>query len=87
MLTESDAFHLLSAEDGDDLDDLEGMMAQHGGTAEQDAALVAMIRLRQESRKQGLLQAQRRQLLVRTRAVDILEVKKRAAVLVESYHD
>ena len=39
-----------------------------------DKALVNMIEMRKQSRKSGLMKAKQRELLIRTRAMDILEV-------------
>lgn len=73
-IDEGDMFQLLGeADDENNDEDLRGML-QHGGTPEQDAALANLIELKKAGRKRGLLLAQKRQLLVRTRAVDILEV-------------
>ena len=40
-----------------------------------DAALVQMIEMRRQGRKHGLMKAKQRELLIRTRAIDILEVQ------------
>jgi hypothetical protein len=60
-------------EEDDDDDDLK-VILQHEGTPEQDKALADLIKLRKSSRKLGLLRAQKHQFLVRTRAIDFLEV-------------
>lgn len=54
--------------DSDD-DDEEGLVHHEGA----DAALMAFIKLKQEGRKQGLLAIQRKQILLRSRVLDILD--------------
>lgn len=67
-------FDLLDSEDDlENVDDMEGML-MHEGTPEQDSALAQLIELRKKSRKLGLLSAQKHQFLIRTRAVDILDI-------------
>ena len=84
VLTGVRAFDFLSTdfgmEDGEDEDDEEGlsskamqhMALQH--SEEADEALSQMLALRRQSRKKGMLEAQRNQMLIRTRAIDILEI-------------
>jgi hypothetical protein len=43
-------------------------------SAEHDAALAHLIALKKQHRKQGMLSAMKEQLLIRSRAIDILEV-------------
>ena len=74
IVHEDSMFELLDGEDDlDNLDDMEGML-MHEGTPEQDSALAQLIELRKKSRKLGLLSAQKHQFLIRTRAVDILDI-------------
>ena len=75
LVNEDELMGLLREGDGDDLED-EDLRAilQHEGTPEQDEALASLIELRKTSRKAGLLQAQKREYLVRSRAIDILEI-------------
>ena len=75
VVNEDELMGLLQEGDGDDLED-EDLRAilQHEGTPEQDEALASLIELRKTSRKAGLLQAQKREYLVRSRAIDILEI-------------
>ena len=75
IVSEDELMGLLQEGDGDDLedDDLRAIL-QHEGTPEQDEALASLIELRKTSRKAGLLQAQKREYLVRSRAIDILEI-------------
>ena len=47
------------------------MALHHSGA---DKALINMIEMRKQSRKNGLIKAKQRELLIRTRAMDILEV-------------
>jgi hypothetical protein len=47
------------------------MALHHSGA---DKALVNMIEMRKQNRKSGLMKAKQRELLIRTRAMDILEV-------------
>ena len=49
------------------------MLAHHSGA---DAALAQMIELKKQNRKQGLMKAKQKELLIRTRAIDILEVSQ-----------
>ena len=71
LITEDNMFDMLEDDDQDlDMSD----MIVHEGTPEQDAALVQLIELRKKSRKLGLLNAQKHQFLIRTRAVDILDI-------------
>ena len=84
VLTGVKAFDFLSTdfgmEDGEDEDNEEGlsskamqhMALQHSDEA--DEALSQMLALRRQSRKKGMLEAQRNQMLIRTRAIDILEI-------------
>lgn len=55
---------------GDDDDSEEGLVH----TEEADQALINMIKARKESRKEGLLIAKRKQILLRSRLLDILEI-------------
>jgi hypothetical protein len=72
QVTEEEVLQLLE-EDGFDLgDDDEDDVLAHVESA--DEALVQMIKMRKQSRKQGLLQAKRQEYIIRSRAVDILEV-------------
>jgi len=76
ILDEEAALHMLATENSDDeeeLANLQGMLhvAEHGEEA--DAALVHMLEMRKANRKAGLLEAKRKQLLVRSRAIDMLE--------------
>jgi hypothetical protein len=72
QVTEEEVLQLLE-EDGFDLgDDDEDDALAHVESA--DEALVQMIKMRKQSRKQGLLQAKRQEYIIRSRAVDILEV-------------
>ena len=68
-----------------DMDDEEEttMLLQHSENA--DAALVQMIEMRRQGRKHGLMKAKQRELLIRTRAIDILEVSKRVCMSVCAY--
>ena len=59
---------LLEDMQDDDDDDVEENFAAS------DAALASMVDLQKKSRKAGLLNSKRKELLIRTRAVDILEV-------------
>lgn len=52
--------------------DNDEMMIEHNEEA--DAALSALIQLKQDQRKKGILQAMRTQYLIRTRALDIFEI-------------
>lgn len=73
QVTEDEVIQLLEDEDldlGDD-EDLEDALV-HVESA--DDALVQMIKMRKQSRKQGLLQAKRQEYIIRSRAIDILEV-------------
>ena len=84
VLTGVRAYDFLSTdfgmEDGEDEDDEEGlsskamqhMALQH--SEEADEALAQMLALRRQSRKKGMMEAQRNQMLIRTRAIDILEI-------------
>lgn len=58
------------AEEETEEDDAEGALVH---TAEADDALGAFIRLKQESRKAGVLALHRKQILLRSRVLDILE--------------
>ena len=76
LLGEESALNLLASENSDDEDELaqlKGMLpvTQHGEEA--DAALIHMLEMRKKSRKAGLLDAKRKQMLVRSRAIDMLE--------------
>lgn len=57
-------------EDADEDDDEEGAMVHR---READGALGNLIRLRKESRKEGLMALHRKQILLRSRVLDILE--------------
>jgi hypothetical protein len=60
--------------EGMDVDNAEeGNGLQH--SEEMDEALTNLIALRKQSRKQGMLTAHRQALLVRSRSIDILEVR------------
>jgi hypothetical protein len=75
MITEDNMMDMLAGDDSNSDDEGasgDGMQLQH--TANADGALAHMIQLRKQSRKQGLLNAKRGQLLIRTRVIDILEV-------------
>ena len=83
VLSGEQAFDFLSTdfgmEDGEDEDEdglsakaMHHMALQH--SEEADGALVQLLSLRRQSRKRGLMEAQRNQLLIRTRAIDILEI-------------
>ena len=50
----------------------DAMLLEHSKNA--DAALIQMIEMRRQGRKHGLMKAKQRELLIRTRAIDILEV-------------
>jgi hypothetical protein len=74
QVTEEEVVKLLEDEDldlGEDDEDLEDALV-HVESA--DDALVQMIKMRKQSRKQGLLQAKRQEYIIRSRAIDILEV-------------
>jgi hypothetical protein len=71
MISDEAAFDMLT-EGVDDDSDLEGVL-QHSGEA--DSALAQLIALKQQSRKAGVLQAHKQALLVRSRSIDILEVR------------
>lgn len=74
LISEEAAFDMLTeGVDGEDDDDHEGGL-QH--SAEVDSALAQMIALKQQSRKAGVLQALKQSLLVRSRSIDILEVRQ-----------
>ncbi len=60
----------LNGEEEDESDD-DGAVVH---TAEADAALVKLIQMKKENRKQGLLAAKRKQILLRSRLLDILEI-------------
>ena len=68
--------NILAEENSDDEAELEALrsmlpVAEHH--VEADAALIQMLEMRKANRKSGLLDAKRKQLLVRSRAVDMLE--------------
>lgn len=67
---------LMDESDSDSDDDGQGnskdMLLQH--TSEADGALAQLIKLKKEQRKEGLLAAKKKGYLIRTRAIDILEV-------------
>ncbi len=76
VINEEAALDLLATEKSDDEEELAHLqemlpVAEHGEEA--DAALVNMLEMRAANRKAGLLEAKRKQLLVRSRAIDILE--------------
>lgn len=71
MLSEEDALQLLNESDDDEDGDDDGAL-QHDESM--DAALVHMLNLKKQARKQGLLRAQKQELLVRLRAMDLLEI-------------
>lgn len=71
MLGHDDMMELLNTEEGDD-DDEDGEIAHHEGA---DAALGQLIQMKKQNRKKGLLLAKRQELIVRSRAIDILEVR------------
>jgi hypothetical protein len=71
MISDEAAFDMLT-EGVDEDSDLEGVL-QHSGEA--DSALAQLIALKQQSRKAGVLQAHKQALLVRSRSIDILEVR------------
>jgi hypothetical protein len=61
------------APDGRDIDDDDDESDTLQHTEDADGALVKMLEMRKQTRKKGLLDAKRIQLLNRTRAIDILE--------------
>jgi hypothetical protein len=75
QVTEEEVIQLLEDEEldlgEDNEEDLEDALV-HVESA--DDALVQMIKMRKQSRKQGLLQAKRQEYIIRSRAIDILEV-------------
>ena len=62
---------VLEADMNDEEED--AMLLEHSKNA--DAALIQMIEMRRQGRKHGLMKAKQRELLIRTRAIDVLEVK------------
>lgn len=70
VISREDAFDMLT-EGMEEADEEPGL--QH--SAELDDALAQMIALKQQSRKAGVLLAHRQALLVRSRSIDILEVR------------
>jgi hypothetical protein len=70
MLDEESTMKLLEGSDSEKEDDDDSDVDEEG----MDAALANMIQMRKQNRKQGLLQAKRQELIVRSRAIDILEV-------------
>ena len=70
LLDESSTMKLLEGSDNESQDDDVGAVDDAG----MDSALVNMIKMRKENRKQGLLQAKRQEFIVRSRAIDILEI-------------
>jgi hypothetical protein len=70
-INEGQAFSMLAENDNSDDEEDYRNILQHGADA--DAALVQMLKMRQDSRKAGILQAMRHQLLIRNRGVDLLE--------------
>jgi len=76
LLDEEAALDMLATENSDDeeeLANLQGMLHVAEHSEEADSALVHMLEMRKANRKAGLLDAKRKQLLVRSRAVDMLE--------------
>ena len=71
FLNDEEAIEFLADSDNElDIDHV-GML-QH--SVEHDEAFAHMIEMRKQHRKQGLLQAKRNEMLIRSRAIDILEV-------------
>ena len=73
MIAPGEALDLLANEESDSDDELERLkdMVEHGPEA--DAALASMLEQRRSNRKAGLLLAKRKQCVIRSRALDILE--------------
>jgi hypothetical protein len=71
MLGHDDMMSMLNTEGMDGLSDDEGEIAHHEGA---DAALAQLIQMKKQNRKKGLLLAKRQELIIRSRAIDILEV-------------
>ena len=73
VIAPTDALDLLANEESDSDEELERLkgMVEHGPEA--DAALVNMLEQRRQGRKAGLLMAKRKQCVIRSRALDILE--------------
>ena len=65
------ALDLLAAEESDDEEAIKGMVLEH--SQEADGALMHMLEMRRQTRKAGLLEAKKKQMTMRSRAVDILE--------------
>ena len=80
ILNEEQAVDLLSRDLSDDDEDGETGELVHTEAA--DDALAEMIRQRRLTRKQGLRSAIRQDLVNRTRAVDILEVRSMCLILI-----
>jgi hypothetical protein len=71
-----EALDLLATEESDSEDELErlqGMVSETMHNEGADAALMSMLELRKQNRKAGLLLAKRKQCVIRSRALDILE--------------
>jgi hypothetical protein len=60
-----------ASDDEEELEALKGMVTEHG--TEADLALANMLAMRRQSRKSGLTEAKRKQMTMRSRALDILE--------------
>jgi hypothetical protein len=76
MMVDDGAFcdHVIESKmNGDDSDDDSDNEGQLVHTAEADDALGNLIRLRKENRKEGLMALHRKQILLRSRVLDILE--------------
>ena len=73
VIAPTDALDLLANEESDSDEELERLkgMVEHGPEA--DAALVNMLEQRRQGRRAGLLMAKRKQCVIRSRALDILE--------------
>ena len=61
-------------EEGEGGDDDDDEQEQQAAMIREDAALAELVDLRKQQRKMGLLAALRRQLVIRSRSIDILEV-------------
>ena len=71
MLDHADMMTMLtSGSPSDDISDDEGLTHHEGA----DAALAQLIQMRKQNRKKGLMLAKRQEFIVRSRAIDILEV-------------
>ena len=71
MLDQDEMMHMLNNDSAeDDLSDNEGLTHHEGA----DAALAQLIQVKKQNRKKGLMLAKRQEFIVRSRAIDILEV-------------